>query len=232
MAETQPRTYYTGNGTRYARAQQHIEETTENIFTERLWWRRGVFALLALCAFLGVVIWSLAQRPTREPVYLKVNAEGQLQILGWDAYQPEAEQIKVELFRWLRCVRGLPTDEAILDYCWQMVPRFLLERTQALAVVKDYYKVLNPKSLLFHKKIEITDLKGRREPDGRWRLEWTEDVYGFRQKQGIGTKESSERMSAVLTITRQKPTTRKDVELRGEVVNPLGLYLTSLAWGD
>jgi type IV secretory pathway TrbF-like protein len=158
--ETTERTYYRGNGDRYASAKQHIEETTENIFTERQWWRRGAFALLVLCAVLSLVIVSLARRPAYEPVFIKVNSEGQLQTLKWEAFDPTHEQVKKELFTWLRCVRGLPTSESIIDYCWKMVPLFLLEKTQGLAYVKEFYRTFNPKSLLFHKQIDIENMKG------------------------------------------------------------------------
>lgn len=232
MPETTPRRYYQGNGTRYEQAQQHIDETTENIFTERKWWRYGCFAGLGVIGVLAILIVSLARRPAYEPVFITHNMEGQFQVVRWDAYKPEVEEVKTELFRWLRCVRGVPTDAAIVEYCWKMVPLFLLEKTQALVYIKTFYQTLKPKELLFHKKIEVVDLKGRREPDGRWRLEWTEDVYGFREKQGLGRKESSERLSAVISIKRRKPTSRKEIELAGEIVNPLGIYIDTLGWGN
>jgi type IV secretory pathway TrbF-like protein len=226
------RTYYRGNGTRYDGAKAHIEETTENIFTERAWWRRGFFAVLGLLALCILVVVSLAKRPMYEPIFIRVNSAGQLQTLKWEAYDPEYEAIKKELIQWLRCVRALPTSEPQLDFCWAIVRLFLLEKTQATETVKAFYQALQPKKLLFQKEIQVNDVKGRQEPDGRWRLEWTEDVYAFRQKQGLGRRESSERMSAILTVTRRKPTERKQIEYQGETVNPLGLYILSLGWGS
>ena len=226
------RHYYDGDSTRYDAGLTRVHETQRNLWTERLWWRRGVFGCLGVMVILlGVVIY-VTTRQTYAIEFVQVNTEGQLTIVGWDQYQPSDEEMKQDLMRWLRCVRGLPPSQGIVDYCWTIIPMFLRDQSQALQMVSAYWRELNPHALLYRKEIDVRDLKAWKHPDGRWQLRWIEDVFEIPRHGGVGKRELSTEMNAILVVTRMKPKSRKQTHLKGEPVNPRGVIISALSWGE
>jgi type IV secretory pathway TrbF-like protein len=230
--ETPPRVYFNGDESRYGQAARQIAETQGNIWTERDRWKKACFVCLAVMFVLAVGLVWFGRQPSHIPVYVKVNSDGQFQVLNWDAYDPTLEEIKGWLILWIRCVRGVPTDRGVLERCWQIVPLYLLERTQARSTVAAYFAEMKPGKTLFERSIEVRDVKPVREPDGRWRVTWKEDVYALPKGGGLGKWERSTDEMAILILTRQQPKKKAEIELNGENVNPLGLRITHLAWGQ
>lgn len=232
MDETQTPTrhYYEGNGQRYEAAKRQVEETQGNLWTERDRWRLAVFLLLGLVAVLIGGLVHVGRQPAYTPIYLKVNAEGQLSVMGWDAYEPSVEELKADLLMWMRCVRGIPLDRPVLERCWRLVPLFLLDGTPAKAQVKAWFDQVKPDQALFHKSIDIRHMKAFTHPDGRWQVSWQQDVYELPRSGGLGKLVMSSAEEAILIVTRRQPTTRAHIELDGEPVNPRGLYITHLSW--
>jgi len=76
-------------------------------------------------------------------------------------------------------------------------------------------------------------LKAWMEPDGRWHMSWQEEVYELPRTGGLGKLVSPASLhTAILLVTRQMPTKKSQVELDGEPINPLGIYVTQLGWSD
>jgi len=161
------------------------------------------------------------------------NQDDQFQVLGWDNYTPDQQEIKRDLMAWMRCVRSIPNDGPTLKRCWKLVPLFFFEKSQTKAQVTAYRNLVKPDQSLYHRSIVVEDgMKGWREPDGRWRLQWVEGVYELPRTGGLGKLIEKRQQAAILLVTRQKPTKKTQIEIDGEPANPLGLYITQLGWSD
>lgn len=228
----QPRVYYTGHPEAYEKAKAQVEDTQGNVFREKAWWQACAFVALCVIACLAIALVILGRQPSHEPVYVKVNQEGQLQIVGWDAYEPSEAEVKADLMYWMRCVRGIPMDQEVLKRCWAHVPMFLLARTQAYTVIDAYFKQYQPGKALWEKAIDVEEMVAFPHPDGRWQVEWTEKVYTLVRSGGAGRLESTKRYASILLIQRHQPTKRTQIELHGEPVNPRGIFVVNLSWSQ
>jgi type IV secretory pathway TrbF-like protein len=228
-----PKRYYTSDqASRYDVPRDHIAQTQKNLWQERNRWRLATLCLCGAVVMLALVIAALGRQPAETPVFIKVNHEGQLQIAEWDAYHPAPQEIERDLLQWMRCVRGIPNDRGVLERCWQMVPRFLLERTQAWQTVAEYFAQVAPDKALWQKHVDLKELRALQEPDGRWRVTFTEEIYDLPQGGGLGRLLETRQVTAIAIVIRRKPTKKAQIAVEGEVVNPRGLYITHLAWSS
>jgi type IV secretory pathway TrbF-like protein len=230
VTDTPPKVYYDGTPREpYDEAARRHERQHGNVYREKAWWQLAT-ALMAVAVVLSAGSHLVAaRRPSHEPVYIRVNQDAQLQVLNWDQYIPEDEEVKADLLVWVRCWRGIPTSREVLERCWQRVPMFLMKNTHAYGMVAKYFAQVSPDGQLWNKGVEVREMEGFKEPDGRWRVTWVEDIYAL-QRGGPGRLESSTRHTAILIVERRKPTTRAQIALDGEPVNPRGIYITAMTW--
>ena len=205
--------------TPYQKAAQLWDERIGAARVQARNWRLMAFGCLTLSVGLaGGLVWQSAQSRVT-PFVVEVDKLGEVQAVApaIQHYQPTDAQIAWFLARFITDVRSLSIDPVLVRKNWLEAYDFVTDRAAVFlngyAHANDPFKAIGDRSV----SVDVTSVV--RASDTSFQVKWTEQVY--RQ----GSLVSTERWTAILTVTLSPPRTA-DV-LRN---NPLGLYVTGIAW--
>jgi len=205
--------------TPYQRAAQVWDERIGSARIQAKNWRLMAFGCLTLSVGLAAgIVWQSA-RSRVTPYVVEVDRLGEVQAVApaITPYQPSDAQIAWYLARVVTDVRALSTDPVLVRRNWLEAYEFATDR--AALFLNDFARTNDPFKAIGDRSVSVEVTSVVRATDTSFQVKWTEQIY--RQ----GSLSSTERWTAILTTTIETPRTA-DVLRK----NPLGLYITGIAW--
>lgn len=182
-------------------------------------WRLMAFGCLTLAVGLasGLVWQSEKSRVT--PFVVEVDKLGEVQAVApaIQSYQPNDAQIAWYLARFVTDVRSLSIDPVLVRKNW--LEAYDLASDRAATFLNGYANTNDPFKAIGDRSVSVEVTSVVRASDTSFQVKWTEQTY----RQGSLT--STERWTAILTTTIVPPRTAEILRK-----NPLGLYVTGIAW--
>ena len=205
--------------TPYQRAAQAWDERIGSARVQARNWRLMAFGCLALsCGLASGLVWQSA-RGTITPWVVQVDKLGQAQAVAPASagYRPSDPEIAWHLALFIEDVRSIPTDPVVLRQDWLQAYDYT-SQTGALAL-NDYARTDDPFAKLGREQVSVDVSSVIRAAPDSFRVAWSERHYKD------GALAETQRWSAIVTVTLQVP--HDPDRLRQ---NPLGIYVTALAW--
>ena len=207
--------------TPYQRAGQLWDERIGSARLQAKNWRLMAFGCLTLSVGLATgLIWqSMQSRVT--PYVVEVDKLGEVQAVApaIQSYQPTDAQIAWYLAHFITDVRSLPIDPVLVRNDWLEAYAFV---TGHAAVFLDGYAQANdPFKAIGDRSVSVDVTSVVRASDTSFQVKWTEQTYQE------GSLASTENWTAILTTTVEPPETAEILRK-----NPLGLYITGIAWSQ
>lgn len=205
--------------TPYQKAAQVWDERIGSARVQAKNWRLMAFASLLLAGGLaGGLVWQSA-RGTIQPWVVEVDNLGEARTVAPATadYRPTDPQIAFHLARFIEQVRSIAADPIIVRQNWLRAYDFTTDRG-ALAL-NDYARANDPFARVGEMQISVDVSSVIRASPDSFRIAWTERRYRD------GSLASTERWTAILTISVQPPRTTERLRK-----NPLGIYVHAINW--
>lgn len=205
--------------TPYQRAAQVWDDRIGSARVQARNWRFMAFGSLALSMGLAAALVWQSTDGSIVPWVVQVDRLGQAQAVAPATadYQPNDPQIAFYLARFIEQVRSIPADAIIVRQNWLRAYDFT---TQAGALaLSDYARANDPFAKVGKQQVAVEVSSVIRASPSSFRISWIERRYQD------GALASTERWSAILTITVQPP---RDADTLRK--NPLGIYVNAINW--
>jgi type IV secretion system protein VirB5 len=205
--------------TPYQKAGQAWDERLGSARVQAKNWRLAFFGALGLSFVLtGGLIWRSAQG-TITPWVVEVDRLGEARAVvpATAGYKPTDPQIAWYIAHFIDEVRSVPADPVILRKNWLEAYNYVTDKG-ALAL-NDYARTNDPFAQLGKAQVSVDVASVIRASENSFRVEWVERRYVD------NALSSTERWSAILTVTIQTPTDAEKLKK-----NPLGIYVHALNW--
>lgn len=205
--------------TPYQRAAQVWDDRIGSARVQARNWRLMAFGSLALSAGLSAALVWQSANGSIVPWVVQVDRLGQAQAVAPATadYQPNDPQIAFYLARFIEQVRSIPADAIIVRQNWLRAYDFT---TQAGALaLSDYARANDPFAKVGKQQVAVEVSSVIRASPSSFRIAWIERRYQD------GSLASTERWSAILTVTVQPP---RDADTLRK--NPLGIYVNAINW--
>ena len=201
--------------TPYQRAAQVWDDRIGSARVQARNWRFMAFGSLALSMGLSAALVWQSTNGSIVPWVVQVDRLGQAPATA--DYQPNDPQIAFYLARFLEQVRSIPADAIIVRQNWLRAYDFT---TQAGALaLSDYARANDPFAKVGKQQVAVEVSSVIRASPSSFRIAWIERRYQD------GALASTERWSAILTVTVQPP---RDADTLRK--NPLGIYVNAINW--
>ena len=205
--------------TPYQRAAQVWDDRIGSARVQARNWRFMAFGSLALSMGLSAALVWQSTNGSIVPWVVQVDRLGQAQAVAPATadYQPNDPQIAFYLARFIEQVRSIPADAIIVRQNWLRAYDFT---TQAGALaLSDYARANDPFAKVGKQQVAVEVSSVIRASPSSFRIAWIERRYHD------GALASTERWSAILTVTVQPP---RDADTLRK--NPLGIYVNAINW--
>jgi len=205
--------------TPYQRAAQVWDDRIGSARVQARNWRLMAFGSLALSMGLSAALVWQSTNGSIVPWVVQVDRLGQAQAVAPATadYQPNDPQIAFYLARFIEQVRSIPADAIIVRQNWLRAYDFT---TQAGALaLSDYARANDPFAKVGKQQVAAEVSSVIRASPSSFRIAWIERRYQD------GALASTERWSAILTVTVQPP---RDADTLRK--NPLGIYVNAINW--
>jgi len=205
--------------TPYQRAAQVWDDRIGSARVQARNWRFMAFGSLALSIGLSAALVWQSTNGSIVPWVVQVDRLGQAQAVAPATadYQPNDPQIAFYLARFIEQVRSIPADAIIVRQNWLRAYDFT---TQAGALaLSDYARANDPFVKVGKQQVAVEVSSVIRASPSSFRISWIERRYQD------GALASTERWSAILTVTVQPP---RDADTLRK--NPLGIYVNAINW--
>ena len=205
--------------TPYQRAAQVWDDRIGSARVQARNWRFMAFGSLALSMGLSAALVWQSTNGSIVPWVVQVDRLGQAQAVAPATadYQPNDPQIAFYLARFIEQVRSIPADAIIVRQNWLRAYDFT---TQAGALaLSDYARANDPFAKVGKQQVAVEISSVIRASPSSFRIAWIERRYQD------GALASTERWSAILTVTVQPP---RDADTLRK--NPLGIYVNAINW--
>ncbi|TAJ30261.1 conjugal transfer protein TrbF [Bosea sp. (in: a-proteobacteria)] len=205
--------------TPYQRAAQVWDDRIGSARVQARNWRFMAFGSLALSMGLSAALVWQSTNGSIVPWVVQVDRLGQAQAVAPATadYQPNDPQIAFYLARFIEQVRSIPADAIIVRQNWLRAYDFT---TQAGALaLSDYARANDPFARVGKQQVAVEVSSVIRASPSSFRIAWIERRYQD------GALASTERWSAILTVTVQPP---RDADTLRK--NPLGIYVNAINW--
>ncbi|WP_066684881.1 conjugal transfer protein TrbF [Sphingomonas sp. CCH18-H6] len=205
--------------TPYQRAAQVWDDRIGSARVQARNWRFMAFGSLALSMGLSAALVWQSTNGSIVPWVVQVDRLGQAQAVAPATadYQPNDPQIAFYLARFIEQVRSIPADAIIVRQNWLRAYDFT---TQAGALaLSDYARANDPFAKVGKQQVAVEVSSVIRASPSSFRIAWIERRYQD------GALASTERWSAILTVTVQPP---RDADTLRR--NPLGIYVNAINW--
>jgi type IV secretion system protein TrbF len=205
--------------TPYQQAGQLWDERIGSARVQAKNWRLMAFGCLTLSVGLaaGLVWQSVQSRVT--PYVVEVDKLGEVQAVApaIQSYQPTDAQIAWFLGRFITDVRSLPIDPVLVRDDWLEAYDFV--SGNAAVFLDSYAQANDPFKAIGDHSVSVEIISVVRASDTSFQVKWTEQTYQQ------GSLASTENWTAILTTIVEPPQTAETLRK-----NPLGLYITGIAW--
>ncbi len=182
-------------------------------------WRAFAFGACAIAAVLsGGMVW-LASQVRVTPYVVEVDQQGQVRAVGpaTVVYNPTDAQISWFLARFITNIRSLSIDPVLVRQNWLEAYDFATDR--AALFLNTQAQANDPFAGVGDRSVTVSITSVVRASPTSFQVKWIEQTYAR------GTLASTAHWTAILSVQQKSPK-REDVLRK----NPLGLYVTDLAW--
>ncbi|PVM84441.1 conjugal transfer protein TrbF [Caulobacter radicis] len=184
-------------------------------------WRLAFFGSLVLVSILaGGSVWQSAQSRI-ESYVVEVDRLGEARAVGpaQQDYQPGDTVVAGQLRRFITNVRSLSTDPVIVRQRW--LEAYDLASGRGDAFLDAHARANDPFTQIGARSVSVQVTSVVRASPTSFQVKWEERSFER------GSLAKTERWTAILTLVRQKPKTRAELER-----NPLGLFVDAIDWAQ
>lgn len=207
--------------TPYQRAGQAWDERIGSARAQAHSWRLSSFAAQALALVLaGGLIW-LAGKSRVEPYVVEIDRLGEPRAIGpvEQNYQPDDTVVAAQLRRFITDVRSLSTDPIIVRERW--LDAYDLSSARGDTFLDAHARANDPLTAIGARSVLVQVTSVVRASPTSFQVKWEERTYER------GSLAKTERWTAILTLIRQKPKTKAELNR-----NPLGLFVDAVDWAQ
>ncbi len=205
--------------TPYQRAGQVWDQRIGASVAQAANWRALAFGAVAVCALLSAGLIYQGSQSRVTPFIVEVGPGEGVRAVAPAASEvkPSDAQIAWFLSRFIVDVRSLPADPVLARQNWLEAYVFAVE--DAGRFLNEQARLSDPLADVGKRSVIVNISSAVRASSSSFQVKWVEQTFE------AGALVSTTRWTALLGIRQKTPTTA-DVLRR----NPLGLYVTSLAW--
>lgn len=207
--------------TPYQKAGQIWDERIGSARIQAKNWRLMALGLLGVVIFSSsALVWKSLQS-TVTPYVVEVDEMGTVRAVGpaMATYTPDDAQIAHHLANFIEYLRSLSIDPVVVRQNWLKAYDFVTDK--AAITLNEYARDNDPFADIGRKSRAVEVVSVVRVSDDSFQARWVEKTY----ENGVLT--IARRYTGLFTLIQDPP---HDVEtLR---VNPLGIYIHSLNWGE
>jgi type IV secretion system protein VirB5 len=207
--------------TPYQKAGQLWDERIGSARVQARNWRLAFFGSLGLAGILaGGSIWQSAQSRI-EPYVVEVDRLGEVRAVApaEQNYQPDDRVLAAQLRRFVTDVRSMSTDPVVVRQRW--LEAYDLASGRGDAFLDGHARASDPFSQIGTRSISVQVTSVVRASPTSFQVKWEEKTFER------GSLAKTERWTAILTLVRQKPKTRDELDR-----NPLGLFVDAVDWSQ
>jgi len=207
--------------TPYQAAGQLWDERIGSARVQAYNWRLAFFGMFALsCGLAGGNVLQATQSKIT-PYVVEVDRLGEVKAVGpaEQDYQPADAEIARDLKQFIINVRSLSSDGVVVRDRWNQAYDYASKTGQVF--LDSYGRSAQPLKDFGQKTVLVQPTSVVRASKDSFQVRWTEQTFER------GDLSKTERWTAILTLKRQKPKTRAQLER-----NPLGLYVDGVDWAQ
>jgi type IV secretory pathway TrbF-like protein len=205
--------------TPYMRARQAWDDRIGSAAVQAKNWRVAFFGTLVLSGAMAAGWYWQSARGTVVPWVVQIDKLGDVQAVGPAAaeYRPGDPIIGRELANFIKNVRNISTDTAVVRQDWLDAYKYLTDKGKL--ALNDYAQHNDPFAKIGKEQVVVEVTSVIRASDQSFRIAWVEKHYTD------GALAATERWTAIVTIVVQPPHDITNLNL-----NPLGIYIDAINW--
>jgi type IV secretory pathway TrbF-like protein len=208
----------------YVRARQEWDERFGDQIKSKQRWQLAAFVSMATTLLCVGGMVAVGFRSTTVPYVVALDDVGRA-VPVIPAKQVAVKDVRLQeavVARWITDLRMIVTDAVAQRRLVDEVYAQTGQNSAASATVTDFYSKNSPFDLLTKQTVDASVESIVQQSAKTYEVTWTEVTRDL-----IGTFVASHRYRAFVTIATQEVTDAKQA-----LVNPLGLYVTNLTWGE
>ena len=208
----------------YVRARQEWDERFGDQIKSKNNWRLMAFFSLATTFLCVTGMVATGYRSNTVPYVVALDEVGRA-VPVIPAKQVAVKDVRLQaavVARWLTDLRTVVTDAVAQRRLVDGVYAEIGQNSAASATVTEFYSKNSPFDLLTKQTVDASVESIVQQSPRTYEVTWTEATRDL-----VGELLATHRYRAFVSITTQEVTDAKQA-----LVNPLGLYVTNLAWGE
>ena len=218
MAETM------GTNSAYMRARQEWDERFGDQIKSKQRWQLAAFASLAITLLCVGGMVAIGFRSTTVPYVVALDDVGRA-VPVIPAKQVAVTDVRLQeavVARWITDLRTIVTDAVAQRRLVDEVYAQTGQNSAASAIVTDFYSRNSPFDLLKKETVDVSVESIVQQSSTTYEVIWSEVTRDL-----VGTFVAIHRYRAFVTVTTQNV-----IDAKQALVDPLGLYVTNLTWGE
>lgn len=184
-------------------------------------WRLMALGCLVLCFVTSsALVWRSLQS-TVTPYIVEIDHTGAARAIGpaTKSYSPTDAQIAHHLANFVQDVRSLSVDPVVVRESWLRAYEYVTDK--AATTLNEYAAANDPFADVGRKSRTVDVVSVVRISEGSFQTRWIEKTYEN------GALTDAHRFTGLFTLITKPPTDAETLR-----VNPLGIYVHSLNWGE
>jgi type IV secretory pathway TrbF-like protein len=210
--------------TSYVRARQEWDERFGDQIKSRNNWRLAAFVSMTTTFFCVTGIVAIGYRSNTVPYVVALDDVGRA-VPVMPAKQVAVTDVRLQeavVARWITDLRTIVTDAVAQRHLVDEVYSLTGQNSAASATVTEFYSKNSPFDLLTKQTVDASVESIVQQSPRTYEVAWTESTHDLG-----GSFVFTRRYRAFVSVTTQEVTDAKQA-----LVNPLGLYVTNLTWGE
>ena len=208
----------------YVRARQEWDERFGDQIKSKNNWRLTAFISMATTLLCVTGMVATAYRSNTVPYVVALDDVGRA-VPVIPAKQVAVKDVRLQaavVARWLTDLRTVVADAVVQRRLVDEVYAETGQNSAASATVTEFYSKNSPFDLLTKQTVDVSVESIVQQSPKTYEVTWTEVTRDL-----VGEFMATHRYRAFVSVTTQEVTDAKQA-----LVNPLGLYVTNLAWGE
>ena len=208
----------------YVRARQEWDERFGDQIKSKNNWRLTAFISMATTLLCVTGMVATAYRSNTVPYVVALDDVGRA-VPVIPAKQVAVKDVRLQaavVARWLTDLRTVVADAVVQRRLVDEVYAETGQNSAASATVTEFYSKNSPFDLLTKQTVDASVESIVQQSPRTYEVTWTEVTRDL-----VGEFMATHRYRAFVSVTTQEVTDAKQA-----LVNPLGLYVTNLAWGE
>ena len=213
-----------GTNSPYVRARQEWDERFGDQIKSKQRWQLAAFVSLAITLLCVGGMVALGYRSTTVPYVVALDEVGRA-IPVIPAQQVAVTNVRLQeavVARWVVDLRTVVADAVAERRLVDEVYAQTGQSTAASTMVTEFYSKNSPFELLKRQTVDASVESIVQQSAKTYEVTWTEVTRDL-----VGSYVADHRYRAFVTVSTQEVTDAKQA-----LVNPLGLYVTNLTWGE